>query len=155
MSLVNRLVKKVNSTNMGIQQELDQGASYNTLSSAIYRSRLLMKMHGDVESWDEEASEKDLPEKWPLELDDWWIGEKKEAFIYWDDIKSTEAEYISELAELLAPYKNYKNGNFCKGPVTKVYYRPGRLYFIAGLIFAELATIAANDRVSSVRRQAC
>jgi hypothetical protein len=101
ISLVDRLVKRVNSTNMDIQQQLAQGASYNTLSNAIYRSRFLMKAHSDFESWDEEASVEDLPDKWPLELDDWWVGPKKEAFIYWEDIKSTEAEYISELADYL------------------------------------------------------
>jgi hypothetical protein len=58
-----------------------------------------MKAQSNVESWDEEASLEELPDKWPLELDDWWIGEKKQAFIYREDIKSTEAEYISELAE--------------------------------------------------------
>lgn len=99
IALNSRLVKRINSTNMDIQQELDKGASQFALSAAIYQSRFLMKAQSDIESWDEEASVEDLPDKWPLELDDWWIGQKKEAFIYWEDIKSTEAEYISELAE--------------------------------------------------------
>ncbi|PYH86224.1 hypothetical protein BO82DRAFT_428680 [Aspergillus uvarum CBS 121591] len=99
MNLNHRLTKMVISTNMDIQQQLDQGASYNTLDSAIWQSRFLMKAESDVESWDEEASEEELPDKWPLKLDDWWIGQKKEAFLYWEDIKSTEAEYISKLAE--------------------------------------------------------
>ncbi|KAJ5369977.1 uncharacterized protein N7496_006069 [Penicillium cataractarum] len=58
-----------------------------------------MKAESDIESWDKEASEGKLPVKWPLKLDDWWIGQKKEAFLYWEDIETTEAEYISELAE--------------------------------------------------------
>ncbi|KAJ5158229.1 uncharacterized protein N7500_007880 [Penicillium coprophilum] len=99
MNLNHRLTKRVISTNMDIQQQLDQGGSDNTLSSAIWQSRLLMKAERDVESWDEEASEGELPHKWPLKLDDWWIGQKKEAFLYWEDIETTEAEYISVLAE--------------------------------------------------------
>jgi hypothetical protein len=99
INLNSRLVNRVNSTNVDIQQQLDQGASHFTLSSAVYQSRFLMKAQSNVESWDEEASLEELPDKWPLELDDWWIGEKKQAFIYREDIKSTEAEYISELAE--------------------------------------------------------
>jgi hypothetical protein len=90
MNLNNRLAKRVNSTNMDIQQQLDQGASYNTLFDAISQSRFLMRAQSDVE---------ELPDKWPLELDNWWIGQKKEAFIYREDIESTEAEYISELAQ--------------------------------------------------------
>ncbi|KAJ5370436.1 uncharacterized protein N7496_006528 [Penicillium cataractarum] len=100
-SIPYRLIKTLNSTNVDIQQQLDQGASYNPLAAAIYKARELMKMDGGENSFDEEESEREMPEKWPLDLDDWWIGQGKEAFITWDDIKAVEAEYISELAETL------------------------------------------------------
>jgi hypothetical protein len=60
-----------------------------------------MKMDRDVESWDEKVSKEDRPERWPLELDDWWTGQQKDAFISREDIESAEAEYVSDLAELL------------------------------------------------------
>lgn len=100
-SIPYRLVKTLYSTNVDIQQQLDQGASYNPLAAAIYQARELMKMDGGVDSLDEKASEMEMPEKWPLDLDDWWIGQRKEAFITWDDIKAVEAEYVSDLAETL------------------------------------------------------
>ncbi|CEJ58948.1 hypothetical protein PMG11_07588 [Penicillium brasilianum] len=101
MSIPIKLVQRLNSTNLDIQQQLDQGASNIPLLAAVHRSRLLMKMDGRVDSSEEEVSEKDQFEKWPLDLDDWWIGQQKEAFIYWNDIKAVEAEYISELSETL------------------------------------------------------
>jgi hypothetical protein len=101
MSIPVKLVQRLNSTNLDIQQQLDKGASTIPLLAAVHRSRLLMKMDGGVDSPEEEAYEKDPPEKWPLDLDDWWIGQRKEAFIYWNDIKAVEAEYISELEETL------------------------------------------------------
>lgn len=101
INIIHRLVNRVVSTNADIQQQLDQGASYNTLKSAVYRAQYLMKMDRDVESWDEKVSKEDRPERWPLELDDWWTGQQKDAFISWEDIESVEAEYVSDLAELL------------------------------------------------------
>jgi hypothetical protein len=110
LNIIYRLVTRLNSTNLDIQQQLDQGASSNTLAAAIYQSRLLMKMDIGVDLSDEEASKKEVPEKWPLDLDDWWTGQKKEAFIYWDDMRSVEAEYISELAENLDNLLNCLDG---------------------------------------------
>jgi hypothetical protein len=101
INIIHRLVNRIVSTNADIQQQLDQGASYNTLKSAVYRAQYLMKMDRDVESWDEKVSKEDRPERWPLELDDWWTGQQKDAFISREDIESAEAEYVSDLAELL------------------------------------------------------
>ncbi|KAJ5744223.1 hypothetical protein N7533_009093 [Penicillium manginii] len=108
--IIFKLANRLKSTNMDIQQQLAQGASFDTLVKAVHQSRWLMKMDIGVDLSDEEASKKEVPEKWPLDLDDWWIGQKKESFIYWDDMRSVEAEYVSELAETLDDLHNCLKG---------------------------------------------
>lgn len=76
-------MKNIHPTDVDIQQQFEQGASYLALSLAIFQARWRTKMQRDGESWGEEESGGDLPDEWPLEMSDWWIGQKKEVFISW------------------------------------------------------------------------
>ncbi|KAJ5759537.1 hypothetical protein N7520_006693 [Penicillium odoratum] len=77
-------------------------------------------------------------EEWPLDLQDWWIGEQEGAVLRWEDVEAAESDYIDALANYLdqaldclqgqedrnALRSNpidrvYMLGNFCDRPVVK------------------------------------
>ncbi|KAJ6096461.1 hypothetical protein N7486_007207 [Penicillium sp. IBT 16267x] len=40
-------------------------------------------------------------EEWPLDLQDWSVGEEEGAVLRWEDVQAAEADWVDELSEIL------------------------------------------------------
>ncbi|KAJ5646994.1 hypothetical protein N7490_003366 [Penicillium lividum] len=113
-----------------LKRQIEKGASRHDLFSALWQARFFMKQPME--------EGQDHYEEWPLDLQDWWIGEQEEAVLRWEDVEAAESDYIDELANYLnqaldclqgqedkhALSSNpidrvYMLGNFCDRPIVK------------------------------------
>lgn len=91
------LYHRVISLDESLSRQVAKGASKNDLFEALWRARFAMKQ--PIEQ--DEDQQQDHYEEWPLDLQDWWIGEDEGAVLRWEDVQAAEEDYVDLLSDIL------------------------------------------------------
>ncbi|KAJ5645229.1 hypothetical protein N7507_011240 [Penicillium longicatenatum] len=89
------LYHRVISVDGPLSRQIDNGASRDDLHEAVWRARFAMKQATETDE------DQDHYEEWPLDLQDWWVGEDEGAVLRWEDVQAAEEEYIDKLSDIL------------------------------------------------------
>jgi hypothetical protein len=89
------LYHRVISVDGPLSRQIETGASRDDLHEAVWRARFTMKQATETDE------DQDHYEEWPLDLQDWWVGEDEGAVLRWEDVQAAEEEYIGKLSDIL------------------------------------------------------
>ncbi|KAJ5716107.1 hypothetical protein N7493_008018 [Penicillium malachiteum] len=90
-----KLVDKLTSFDGPLKQQVEKGASKPALYSALWTASNKIRHPSEIDPLEDSD---DHHAEWPLDLQDWWIGDEGTAILRWEDLEAVEAEYIDELA---------------------------------------------------------
>ncbi|KAJ5702189.1 hypothetical protein N7488_009737 [Penicillium malachiteum] len=90
-----KLVDKLISFDGPLKQQVEKGASRPALYSALWTASYKIRHPSEIDPLEDSD---DHYAEWPLDLQDWWIGDEETAVLRWEDLEAVEAEYIDELA---------------------------------------------------------
>ncbi|KAJ6008445.1 hypothetical protein N7540_012421 [Penicillium herquei] len=78
-----------------LKQQIEKGASKPGLYSALWTASQNIRYPSERDTLEDSD---DHYAEWPLDLEDWWIGDDETVVLRWEDLEAVEAEYIDELA---------------------------------------------------------
>ncbi|KAJ5627084.1 hypothetical protein N7528_004511 [Penicillium herquei] len=90
-----KLVDRLTSFDGPLKEHVEKGASKPVLYSALWTASYKIRHPSEIDPLEDND---DHYAEWPLDLQDWWVGDEETAVLRWEDLEAVEAEYIDELA---------------------------------------------------------